>query len=80
MAVGAKRESAGAADPGREAKRHRPKKSVSGIPVRGIEAGAGARHGSKSTLNALDPTVITPKIWQELVRARGTRRLLGASI
>lgn len=68
---GTKRESAGACDGGRDVKRHRPKKSATGVFVEGLNTGAGVRQSAKAYSNALDPTVITPKIWQEVVSEYG---------
>ncbi len=62
-----KREGGGAEEGGRDAKRHRPRKSASGVPMEGVRMGAAIKHGGKSFSNSLDPTLLTPKVWQEIV-------------
>lgn len=35
--------------------------------MEGLNTGAGSRQSAKAYSNALDPNVVTPKIWQEVV-------------
>lgn len=68
-----KRESTGACEGGRDVKRHRPRKSATSAPVEGLTPGAGVRQSANAFSNALDPTVVTPRVWQEVVSDYGGR-------
>ncbi len=66
-----KREGGSAEDGGRDTKRQRPRKSASGVPVDGVRTAAGVKHAGKSSSNFLDPALLTPKVWQEIVSDHG---------